>query len=124
MKLFALTVFLLTISMVSAYHTFDYTKNGLAVPGSVNIAIPDVQEVMTSVPGPTLVTRPNNRGVQTFMESDSMHSAMTQPSVRFLGASHRLSVPAHAINPLKRGPGVYLGNYGLSHQYIKSMSTK
>ncbi len=124
MKLFVLTVFLLTVSLVSAYHTFDYTKNGFAVPGSVNVAIPDVQEVMTSVHEPTLVAHSNNKGFQTFMQYQPATGSMAQPSVRWWGNGPRLSVPAHAINPLKRGPGAYLGSYGLSRQYIKSMSTR
>lgn len=123
MKLFW-SLMILSVSLVSAYHTFDYTKNGFGVTGSVNVAIPDVDEVMTAVQRPTLVTSPNNKGVQTFVESDSMHQSLAQPGVRFLGKSSRLSVPAHAINPLKRGPGVYVGEYGLSRRYIKSISAR
>ena len=124
MKLFVFL--LLSVSLVSGMNGFsiskDYTKNGFGVPGYVNIMIPDVQDVITTVPGtgPTVITRPSNKGVQTFMQYQPSTGTVAQPSLRWLGRDARMNVPAHAINPLHRGPGSYNGEYGLSRQYIKS----
>ncbi|HLD05767.1 MAG TPA: hypothetical protein VJG90_08660 [Candidatus Nanoarchaeia archaeon] len=115
-------LFLLSLSVVSAYHTFDYTKNGFAVPGSVSVLIPNINEVIPAVTSTTLVTNPSNEGAQMFLESSSMSTPTVLMGVRWMGMDPHWSVPVQAINPRNRAPGVYIGDYGLSRQYIKSIS--
>ena len=116
-------MFLLCLSAVSAMNGFsiskDYTKNGFGVPGFVTVIIPDVQEVIPAVSGPTLVAAPNSRGV-TFIESTPVISSVplvTRSSVAFHGGSN---APVRFIPVENRGLGMYIGDYGLSKQYIKS----
>ncbi len=122
-------LFLLSVSMVSALNGFsiskDYTKNGFGVPGFVTVIIPDVQDVIPAVSGPTLVTATNSRGVrgvQTFIESTPVTSSVPlvmRSPVPFREGSN---APVRPIPVENRDLdcGMYIGEYGLSKQYVKS----